>query len=113
MIAYTNEQAGDVFARETLLDRAGVRKDLQVVDYSSLYAGSSPLDDELFTYLISMPGLSYDVLERARPVLGYLRDTQNYIHLAAHGLSLFDLSPGRVARDLEQWQGICAWLDGA
>ena len=47
------------------------------------------------------------------PVLGYLRDTQNYIHLAAHGLSLFDLSPGRVARDLEQWQGICAWLDGA
>ncbi len=58
---------------ETLLDRAGVRKDLQVVDYSSLYAGSSPLDDELFTYLISMPGLSYDVLERARPVLGYLR----------------------------------------
>jgi chromosome partitioning protein len=47
------------------------------------------------------------------PVLGYLRDTQNYIHLAAHGLTLFDLSPGRVARDLEQWQGICAWLDGA
>ena len=45
------------------------------------------------------------------PVLGYLRDTQNYIHLAAHGLSLFDLSPGRVARDLEQWQGITAWLD--
>ncbi len=47
------------------------------------------------------------------PVLGYLRDTQNYIHLAAHGLTLFDVSPGRVARDLEQWQGICAWLDKA
>lgn len=46
------------------------------------------------------------------PVLGYLRDTQNYIHMAAHGLTLFDLAPGRVARDLEQWQGICAWLDG-
>lgn len=45
------------------------------------------------------------------PVLGYLRDTQNYIHLAAHGLTLFDVAPGRVARDLEQWQGICAWLD--
>jgi len=58
---------------ETLLDRAGVRKDLEVVGYSSLYAGSSALDDEIFTYLISMPGLSYDVLERARPVVGYLR----------------------------------------
>ena len=45
------------------------------------------------------------------PVLGYLRDTQNYIHLAAHGLTLFDVAPGRVARDLEQWQGICEWLD--
>jgi len=45
------------------------------------------------------------------PVLGYLRDTQNYIHLAAHGLTLFDVAPGRVARDLEQWQGICTWLN--
>jgi chromosome partitioning protein len=45
------------------------------------------------------------------PVLGYLRDTQNYIHLAARGLSVFDVSPNRVERDLEQWQGICRWLD--
>ncbi|CAM3412428.1 ParA family protein [Paracidovorax anthurii] len=44
------------------------------------------------------------------PVLGMLRDTQNYIHLAAQGLSLFDVAPGRVARDLEQWQPICEWL---
>lgn len=45
------------------------------------------------------------------PVLGYLRDTQNYIHLAARGLSVFDVAPGRVHKDLEQWAGICAWLD--
>ena len=45
------------------------------------------------------------------PVLGYLRHTQNYIHLAARGLTLFDVAPGRVARDLEQWEGICRWLD--
>jgi len=45
------------------------------------------------------------------PVLGHLRDTQNYLHLAAHGITLFDVAPGRVARDLAQWQGICAWLD--
>ena len=44
------------------------------------------------------------------PVLGYLRDTQNYIHLAARGLTLFDVAPGRVEKDLEQWQGICSWL---
>jgi chromosome partitioning protein len=45
------------------------------------------------------------------PVLGYIRHTQNYIHLAARGLTLFDVTPGRVERDLEQWQGICRWLD--
>ena len=46
------------------------------------------------------------------PVLGYLRDTQNYIHLAARGLTLFDVAPGRVEKDLEQWLGICRWLQG-
>ena len=45
------------------------------------------------------------------PVLGTLRDTQNYVHLAAHGLTVFDVTPGRVARDLEQWDPITAWLD--
>lgn len=45
------------------------------------------------------------------PVLAYLRDTQNYVHLSAHGLTVFDVPPGRVARDLEQWQGIVDWLD--
>ncbi len=45
------------------------------------------------------------------PVLGYLRDTQNYVHLAARGLTLFDVAPSRVDKDLEQWRGICEWLD--
>ena len=45
------------------------------------------------------------------PVLGYIRDTQNYIHLAARGLTLFDVAPGRVEKDLAQWQTICQWLE--
>jgi chromosome partitioning protein len=45
------------------------------------------------------------------PVLGYLRQTQNYIQLAARGLTLFDVAPGRVERDLAQWKNICRWLD--
>ncbi len=45
------------------------------------------------------------------PVLGFLRDTQNYIQLAARGLTLFDLAPGRVEKDLQQWQGLCDWLE--
>ncbi|HKB53222.1 MAG TPA: ParA family protein [Ramlibacter sp.] len=45
------------------------------------------------------------------PVLGFLRHTQNYIHLAARGLTVFDVAPGRVERDLAQWEAICRWLD--
>ena len=45
------------------------------------------------------------------PVLGYLRDTQNYVHLAARGLTLFDVAPGRVEKDVAQWQALCHWLD--
>ena len=44
------------------------------------------------------------------PVVAWLRDTQNYVQLAAHGLTLFDVAPGRVERDLEQWQPLGAWL---
>jgi len=44
------------------------------------------------------------------PILGYLRDTQNYVQLAAHGLTLWDVAPSRVAKDVEQWSGILNWL---
>lgn len=58
---------------EDLLGQAGVTLSPRFVDYSTLYAGISPFDDEIFTYLISVPRLSFDVLERARPILLYLR----------------------------------------
>jgi chromosome partitioning protein len=45
------------------------------------------------------------------PMLGFLRDTQNYVHLAAHGRTLWDVAPGRFERDLEQWSPITTWLD--
>jgi chromosome partitioning protein len=33
------------------------------------------------------------------------------VHLAARGLTLWDVAPGRVARDLQQWQAITQWLN--
>ena len=45
------------------------------------------------------------------PVLGFLRDTQNYVHLAAHGLTLWDVASSRFDRDREQWQPITRWID--
>ncbi len=46
------------------------------------------------------------------PVLTCLRDTQNYIQAAAHGLTIFDLPPYRAAQDWEQWQPIQRWIEG-
>lgn len=44
------------------------------------------------------------------PILGYLRDTQNYVQLAAHGLTLWDVNPSRVEKDLVQWQTLIDWV---
>jgi len=44
------------------------------------------------------------------PLLGFLRDTQNYVHLAAHGLTLWDVSSQRFERDVEQWQPLIEWV---
>lgn len=45
------------------------------------------------------------------PVLATLRDTTNYVQLAAHGLTLWDAAPSRVERDLAQWQPLLDWLE--
>jgi chromosome partitioning protein len=46
------------------------------------------------------------------PVLTYLRDTQNYVQAAAHGLTIFDLPASRAAQDWQQWQPVVDWVEG-
>jgi len=46
------------------------------------------------------------------PVLGFLRDTQNYVQLAAHGTTLWDVAPSRVEKDIEQWRELIGWVEG-
>ena len=57
-------------------------------------------NEQLHQYLATLPV----------PVIAWLRDTQNYVQLAAHGLTLWDVAPSRVERDLEQWQPLNQWL---
>jgi chromosome partitioning protein len=44
------------------------------------------------------------------PVVAWLRDTQNYVQLAARGLTLWDVAPSRVETDLEQWAPLKEWI---
>ncbi|MEJ5223796.1 MAG: sugar phosphate isomerase/epimerase family protein [Anaerolineales bacterium] len=62
---------------ERILASVNIAQSPAFVDYNGLYAGVSPFDSEIFVYLISVPGLSYDVLERARPIIIYLRSTRD------------------------------------
>lgn len=88
--AFLDELAGHRHASQLQIGIVGMRVDSRTI-----------AADKLHEFIDSL-GL---------PVLGYLRHTQNYIHLAARGLTLFDLAPGRVEKDLAQWQDICRWLD--
>jgi chromosome partitioning protein len=56
--------------------------------------------DQLHAFLATLPV----------PVVGHLRDTQNYVHLAARGLTVWDVGLSRVERDLPQWQPIVEWV---
>jgi chromosome partitioning protein len=44
------------------------------------------------------------------PVLGFLRDTQIYVQIAALGATLWDIAPSRVEKDLEQWRSVIDWV---
>ncbi len=94
----------DIFATRDFLDQLAASKhgDKHKIGLVGMRVDARTIAaDKLHTFVDSLQ----------LPVLGYLRDTQNYVHLAARGLTLFDVAPSRVEKDLEQWQSICRWLD--
>ena len=88
--AFLDELAANKHADKSKIALVGMRVDARTIAADKLHAFVESLD---------------------LPVLRYLRDTQNYVHLAAHGLTMFDVAPGRFEKDLAQWQPICEWLD--
>ncbi|MFN6961233.1 MAG: AAA family ATPase [Rhodocyclaceae bacterium] len=52
------------------------------------------------------------LIDTGLPVIAHLRDTQNYVQAAAHGLTIFELSASRAAQDWEQWAPILFWAEG-
>jgi chromosome partitioning protein len=94
----------DIFATRAFLDElAELRKasNLQVGIVGMRVDGRTLAADQLQAF----------VKQLGLPMLAELRPTQNYVYLAARGLTLFDVAPGRVERDLGQWAALCRWLD--
>ena len=44
-------------------------------------------------------------------VVGTFRDTQNYVRAASSGLSIHEMQPSRVGKDLAQWESVTQWLE--
>jgi len=45
------------------------------------------------------------------PFLASIRDSQNYIHAAEHGLGIFDMPWYQVSHDIEQWNPMIRWIN--
>lgn len=45
------------------------------------------------------------------PILAYLRNTQNYVNVAAAGQTIFDPPRSKFKRDVEQWEKLLEWLE--
>lgn len=46
------------------------------------------------------------------PLIATLRDTQNYVRAAESGVGIHEMPQWQVKQDLEQWEGLTAWLLG-
>ncbi len=93
----------DIYATQSFLDRLadkGVLKDDGRVGVLGMRVDARTRAAEQLQRFVDGLGL---------PVLGFLRDTQNYVQIAAHGATLWDVAPSRVEKDLEQWQPLLAW----
>ena len=44
------------------------------------------------------------------PVVGQLRDSQNYVHAAEQGLGIHELPPSHTAKDIEGWAPLIDWV---
>jgi chromosome partitioning protein len=83
---------------------------------------SAMADDKRFNRSVAIVGVRVDPRTRSAeelsrfvasiglPVAGYLRDTQAYVHLAAHGLSVFDIQTAQTAPDRETWRPLVQWV---
>lgn len=45
------------------------------------------------------------------PIVSYLRNTQNYVNVAAAGATVFDPPRARHRRDVEQWDALVEWVE--
>ncbi|MFZ6850132.1 AAA family ATPase [Undibacterium sp. RuRC25W] len=92
----------DILATEEFLKKLAKREQHCAVGILGMRVNARSRAADQLTHYVEQLGL---------PVLGYVRDTQNYVQLAAHGATLWDVAPSRVEKDLLQWEEILTWIN--
>lgn len=90
----------DILATQDFLQRLAARQGKYAVGVLGMRVNVRTRAADQLAHYVGQVGL---------PVLGYLRDTQNYVQLAAHGATVWDVAPSRVEKDLEQWGELTRW----
>jgi chromosome partitioning protein len=92
----------DILATQAFLQKLAGRRAKPAVGVLGMRVNARTRAAEQLAHYVNGLGL---------PVLGFLRETQNYVQLAAHGTTLWDVAPSRVEKDLEQWQELLRWVE--
>lgn len=92
----------DILATQAFLEKLTARRTKAKIGVLGMRVNLRTRAAEQLAHYVGQLGL---------PVLGYLRETQNYVQLAAHGTTLWDVAPSRVGRDIAQWDQMVAWLE--
>jgi chromosome partitioning protein len=92
-------QATHAFARELRQHKRAGRVRIGLV---GMRVKEHTIAQERFQEFVAALGL---------PLIATFRDTQNYVHLAAHGLTLWDVASTRFQGDREQWEPIVTWVN--
>jgi chromosome partitioning protein len=92
----------DILATQAFLQKLTARRSKAAIGVLGMRVNVRTRAAEQLAHYVNGLGLS---------VLGCLRDTQNYVQLAAHGTTLWDVAPSRVEKDIEQWADIVKWVE--
>lgn len=91
----------DILATQGFMQRMAQRRDQVMMGVVGMRVNARTRAAEQLAHYVGQLGM---------PTLGSLRDTQNYVQLAAIGASLWDVAPSRVEKDVEQWQDLLKWI---
>lgn len=92
----------DILATQEFLQRLAAKQGKAEVGVLGMRVNIRTRAADQLAHYVSNLGLA---------MLGYLRDTQNYVQLAAHGATVWDVAPSRVEKDIEQWQALVKWVE--